>query len=305
MKTRYSSFARILASSALWILLAVSAIAFRPAEVQAASYKAIPSSGSVQKVGKYYFKMVDYDKICYATSKNGNYTNIGQANFGALTNGSDVIYIGKANDMQQLKRYTISSKKTTVLKKFTDTKAKSEYDDPDTYHLDMVYGNVAYLTRNSFTSWKYWEYAYNLKTGKWKKVLTGGHIQDASGKYVIIDHSYRTDVSPTKMSIYQINSSGSLKKVRLIGKYCSSASIVSGKIYYGIYNSSSPKKLTLYRCNANGSGAKKLGTFTAKEEYGMVMSYNYTAKSCYVMIDSKTYKYTYSTKKLSEISGNG
>ena len=61
------------------------------------------------------------------------------------------------------------------------------------------------------------------------------------------------------------------------------------------------EKVILYRCNPDGSGRKKLGTFTRSGQSGEVMVSKITSKYCYVYKDQRAYKYTYKTKKLKKV----
>jgi len=61
------------------------------------------------------------------------------------------------------------------------------------------------------------------------------------------------------------------------------------------------KKVTLYRSNLNGSGRRKIKTFSTSQQYGQVLIYNITSKSCEANKDGKVYRYTYATKKMKRI----
>ena len=298
---------KLFALPALLLLLAVSALALPAAADAATAYQEIPYDGSVKKIGSCYFKHdINYQNNNFYYSTSGsNFKLIGESD-SVLTNGTYVIFIKTVDKgsykQEQLVLFSTKTGKAKVLKTLPGTKDTGS-NEPDYFNLDLVCGNVVYLTRASFEKWGYWEYTYNLKTGKWAKALSNGHISGYSGKTAIINHDYRTDVSPCKISIYSFNSSGKMKKIKTLGKNCSGATITGKRIYYGVYTSG-VNKMKLYSCTLKGTGKKLLGTFEAGE-YGFVVAFDFSTSKCKVMIDDKTYDYTYSTKKLEEITEQG
>lgn len=256
----------------------------------AAAYVKLWSDYDVQAVknGKYYLKIDESTRTTLiATKKSGPYKETPMDFYGAFANGKQAYYVRE----NILYKYVFSSGKESKVKKLPASG----------YQVSAVYGSQIFLTRGSFEQWKYWTYSYNTKSKKLKKAVSGCAISSQNGKYVVAQNEYRTDVSPYRATVYKITSSG-LKKVRKLGENCHAETYVKGKLYYAEYPGNYMDKVILYRCNPDGSGRKKLGTFTTSAKYGEVMVSKFTAKYCYIYKESQTYKYTYKTKKLKKVS---
>lgn len=164
------------------------------------------------------------------------------------------------------------------------------------YDLNYMYGNNLYITRGSEEKWTYWTYIYNVVTKKYKLVASNCALSFSNGSYVVAGNEYRTDVSAFKTSLYKFTSTG-LKKIKVLSKHGFSGAFIKGKLYYTSSPSNAMRKVTLYRCNPNGSGKKALGTFANKKKYGQVIMSKITSKYCIYTDYNGWYKYTYKTKK--------
>lgn len=259
----------------------------------AAAYTKLWSDYDIQAVknGKYYLKIDESSrKTLIADKKSGPYKETPIDFYGAFANGKQAYYVRQ----NVLYKYEFSGGKETNVKKLSAS-------GDEGYHISAVYGPQIFLTKASFEQWKYWTYSYNTKSKKLKKVASDCGLSSQSGKYVVGQNEYRSDVSPYRVTVYKITSSG-LKKVKKLGENCRAEIYVNGKLYYTEYSDNYMKKAILYRSNPDGSGRKKLGTFTTSGKYGEVMVGKITAKYCYVYKEGQTYKYTYKTKKLKKIS---
>lgn len=246
-------------------------------------YEKIP-----EKHGEYYFKYLN-GKVYMSKKKSSDYKET-PLEYTSYLNGKQAYYISD----NVLYRYTFSNMKATKLKKMP---VKKDYY----FYLSGVYGNQIFITKSSFDEWTYWTYRYNTKTKELKNIKKNCNIVNRQGKYVVAENSYRSDVSPTPVTLYKITSSG-LKKIKKLTERGFNSVFVDGKLYYTEYTDVYMKKVTLYRCNSNGKGKKALGTFTSSSEYGQVLIQEITSKKCTVYImDEGLYEYTYSTKKLKKI----
>lgn len=248
------------------------------------------------KNGKYFIKIDESSrKTLIATRKSGPYKETPMNFYGAFANGKQAYYVRE----NVLYKYVFSGGKESKVKKLPVSGDQG-------YHISAVYGSQIFLTKSSFDQWKYWTYSYNTKSKKLKKAASDCAISSQNGKYVVAQNEYRSDVSPYRVTVYKITSSG-LKKVKKLGENCHAEIYVNGKLYYTEYpdkyiqSGNYMKKVILYRCNPDGSGRKKLGTFTTSSQYGEVMVTKVTAKYCHVYKGGQTYKYTYKTKKLKKI----
>ena len=246
-------------------------------------------SGNAIKNGDYYFKYdISTGKIFMSSQKNSGYkaTPLGYGSFG---NGIQAFYVKE----HVLYRYVYAEQQEEKIKKLS-------VSGDEEFSISAAYGNQVFLTKSSFDKWMYWTYSYNTKTGKLKKVVSNCYISGRYKKYVVAQNAYRTDVSPYPVTVYKITAAG-LKKVKKLSSYGRSETFVNGKLYYTAYEPGNIQKATLYRCNPNGTGRKKIAVFTSSAEYSEVLVSEITAKSCVVYSQSGKYRYTYATKKMKKI----
>ena len=255
--------------------------------VHAAGYREITYTNTTPvKVGSYYFKYSG--GFYFSTEKDYGYTSI--SNSKIATNGVKAVYVYD----YKLMSYDL---KTGTVKKLKKLPTGNRSYENDSWSVSVAKDNQVFLTRGSFEKWTYWTYIYNIKKITFKKVLNKCALSSRSGKYVVGTNEYQSDASAHSMTLYKIKS-GKLTKVKKLGKYCFTGVFIGKKLYYTVSNNSQMTKTTLYRCNANGSKKKKLGTFKAKTEYGQAIVQDITKDSCVVYLGDGSYVYTYSTKKL-------
>ena len=255
----------------------------------AAGYREITYSDTTPvKVGNYFFK---YDNdFYYSTEKDFGYTSLGYNKI--ATNGTKVVY---AEDNKLMSR-DLNTGAVKKLKKLP--KGKRNYEQ-DYWNVSVAKGDQIFLTRSSEEKWTYWTYVYNVKKKSLKKVMNKCSLVVRCGKYVVGANAFQTDVSAHQKTLYKIGS-GKLKKVRVLSKYCFTATYIGKKLYYTSSNNSSMRKTTLYRATVSGGKKKKLGAFTAKGEYGqaVISGDTITKTNCVVYFNGGSYLYTYKTKKL-------
>lgn len=244
------------------------------------------TGNSVFKSGKYYFKYDPYaGKILMSTKKDSGFRRT-PISFDACSNGNQAYYTRN----KVLYKYVYSTRKESKIKKLPASGDQG-------YSISTIYGSQIFLKKSSFDQWTEWTYCYNTKTGKLKMVMSKCSISDRCGKYVVGKNEFRSDVSPYKLTLYKITSSG-LKKVKTLSARGFGECFVDGKLYYTHYTDIKMKNAVLYRCKANGSGKKKIAEFKSSSEYSMVTVFNITSKKCSVYKDGKSYEYTFATKKL-------
>lgn len=242
--------------------------------------------GDSVKCGKYYFKVSPQDyKVYVAKSKNGTYKQTSIA-YNSYTNGKQIYYVSE----NRLCKYVISSGKETGIKKLSNKKDWS---------ISLVYGGKIYLSADNFDEWSVQTYVYKISSKKLSKAADV-NIRVRSGKYVLTQDEYRSDVSPYPVSLYRLTANG-MKKVKTLSKRCFGCRFLGDKVYYTDYAGEYMEKVTIYRCNKDGSGKKKLGSFQSDSEYGMVQVTEFNSKYCVIVKDEVTYQYTYKTKKLKKI----
>lgn len=211
-------------------------------------------------------------------------------------NGKQAYYLIWDNDekTQLLCRYVFRSGKETVA-------ASLPAVDESWWEIHAVYGGKVFLQEQSDYS-RDSVYAYDLKKDKLSKVKSGCSMGNAYGRYIIAESHWHGDTSAHPVTLYKITGS-KLKKVKQLTKYgCSSmsdyAKFIGEKIYYISFSEADmgiSQKITLYRCNANGSGKEKLGTFQNATISG---EDSITSTKCRIWIGGNEYEYSYASKKL-------
>lgn len=292
MKQNGRTFYKIFLA-ALLLLAPCLAIHHKSTKAQAAAeYKLIWEYSDYKepvKCGKYYFKSGSNGIIMISDQKDGVYAETPLTYF-SYTNGSYAYYVRE----NALYRYRYADKKETWLKRLKTS-------DDSTFYVSSVYGGKVFITRGSFDKWKHWTYQYNTKTKKLKLAKSNCAILSRYGKYVVSQDEYRTDVSPFPATLYKITANG-LSKIKTLTSYAHNGVFVKGKLYYTVYGKNKIHKATLYRCNPNGSGKKKIAVFTSKNKDNEVLISKITSTYCEVYKDSETYRYTYKNKKYKKIN---
>ena len=252
--------------------------------------------GKTVKAGSSYFKIRNGSVYYGASKKSVNTLILSNPGSNVFTNGKHLYWVDPAN--RTLKKKTISGGRVRYLRTLPKGDRKKVYDY---WRVSAVKGKNVYLTKASEEKWRKWTYTYNTNSGRLTKIAKKAEIKARSGKYVLVQHEYKTDVSAYKLSLYQLTSSG-MQKVKSLGKYCACEAFADGYAYYMKYTSSSMGSGTLYRCKLDGVCiAKKLGSFTA-DKWGQVIANNYKSKKCTIYRSEdgtmKTYTYVYKTGKL-------
>lgn len=220
-----------------------------------------------------------------------------------FSNGARTVYMESSsysNVLYVLDNATGSAKQLRTFKHGQD----------DSWYVTYAYKNIVFITHNQFDKWRSDTYAYNMKTKKLKKAKGTCHIVASNGgKYVVGENTYRTDVGPTKLTLYKVNGKGEMKKVKTLAKHGFGAAIVGKYIYFGSGNDRM-SKMKVYRCKLNGKSKKKLGGTWKGPKLpwggrGMVLPQSFTKTNCIVSFsgsETKNYLYTYKTKKLKRLS---
>lgn len=243
------------------------------------------------KSGKYYFKWKrtdDFDSPVYiSTKKNSGYKKTPIQRFTSYSNGNRAYYIRD----KVLYYYVYSSQKEHKAKKLPAT---------GEYRFSITYGNRLFITKESGDIWKCWTYSYNVKTRRLKLIKSNCELYSRTGKYALGTTEYRSDVSPSPLVLYKITSSG-LTKIKKLTSKAWGGSIIDDRVYYFSYSDFLMQNGTVYCCNLDGSGRKKLATITSPEKDEIIFVGNYTDTKCEVSTMKHTYEYTYSTKELRKI----
>ena len=207
----------------------------------------------------------------------------------------NVYYIsGDTLDVSEVAPHSMGSRDKVVSWKLKD----GEY-------LKIVngYGNKIYINHINELSGKSILYSVNVNNKKKTKEVSKCSITTAKGKYMYGDRAKATDSGAYPLYIWKI-AGNSVKKVKTIGKYTFGTTVVKNKVYYASYPSSSQKKMTVYRCNLDGSNRKKLFTLKGKGDFCQVLISEVNEKTitAYVSGDNPgQYVYTIKTGKLKKI----
>lgn len=258
-------------------------------------YVEIPAEKTV-KAGSSYFKTKKGSIYYGDTKRSVNKLVLSKPGSHVYTNGKHLYWVDSAN--RTLKKKTIASGRVRYLRTLPKGDRKQWFDY---WRVSAVKGKNVYLTRSSEEKWRKWTYTYNTSSGRLTKIAKKAEIKGRSGKFVLVQHEYKTDVSAYKLSLYQLTSSG-MQKIKSLGKYCACEGFADGYAYFMKYTNASMGSGSLYRCKLDGvSVAKKLGSFTA-DKWGQVIANNYKSNKCTIYRNEdgvmKTYTYVYKTGQL-------
>ena len=280
------------AAAAAFFALVLACVFALPAN---AAYVEVNLDGSAPvQVGNYYLRN-NNDTVQISKQKNSGYKKTPMAAWNLFTNGKDAYYVFSKNSKKSLYKYTFSSGSETAIKQ-----VKAKFD----WYVSAVYKGMVYLTKANYDKSKYWTYRLDPNTGTNTKLKGNCNILDRSGAYVVAQNELHTDVSPYKISLYKITSTG-LSKVKVVAKKTMGATFVGKKLYYAVYEDEGMQYASLYRCTKKGTKVKRLGQFGNGKS--VVMFAEFTAKDCLVSFYSgtaspKLYRYTYSTMNLTPVS---
>jgi len=276
---------------------------FMPEKTYAASpsYKVI--TDQPQKIGKYYYKYRSHNSdLLRSKKKNSGYKCVikqskkNSNTIPMVTNGKYVfaIIISYKDSRQTIVRYKSNGKKPKNIKKLP--KGSNKYESYD-WSIPAITGQNIMLTRSR--SGQSDTFKYNRKSKKLKKVLKNCGLIARSGKYVVGSNGTSQGTDPRRCTLYTLNKAGNLKKVKVIGEKIVSGPAFAGKKLY--YTIDSANRADLYRCERNGSGIEKLGTFWSNDEYQQIMISKFTSTNCEVTIYPDVYRYTYATRSMQKI----
>jgi len=279
------------------LFMAFAFLAVRPGiDAQAANrFVRVDYDGGITKAGGRYFEYKG-NRLYYGNSRSNINIWIANSVYDVYTDGKTLYYIAHPYGKRVLTSCSISAGTWTSLKELP--MGVRSYED-DSWNISTINGRNIYLTRSSFEKWRSWTYVYNTKTKKLRKIASKADIIARSGSYVYVQQDYTTDVRGYKISIFRLTSTG-MKKVKTLGRYCASLTVIKGKIYYAKYRSADMNSGALYRCSARGSGTVKLGSFAAKGKLAQVMVSDITTKKCKISFSDtgNSYTYTFKTKSL-------
>lgn len=166
--------------------------------------------------------------------------------------------------------------------------------------LINVYNNNAYVVHYSDLG-KSTLYSVNIKSKKKRKVVQDCYVFVAKGKYMYGNPYKVSDTGAYPVRIWEITKN-SVKQLKTIGKHIFGTTIVKDKVYYASYPNSKQKKMTVYRCNLDGTHRKKLFTLKGKEKYCQVLLGTVTKKTIKATVSGSGtvtwYEYNIKTGKL-------
>lgn len=125
--------------------------------------------------------------------------------------------------------------------------------------------NKAYVELTSDTG-KAILYSVNLKTSKKKIVSKNFVLRESTPPFFYAATVNTTDASSTPIYVWKFNGN-SFKRGNCLGKYIIPTKVLGKYVYYGKYNNSSQKKVTICRADLDGSHEKKLFVVTGKGDY--------------------------------------
>ncbi len=144
-------------------------------------------------------------------------------------------------------------------------------------------------------------YSVNIKSKKKRKVVQNCYAFAAKGKYLYGNPYKVSDTGAYPVQVWKI-SGNSIKKGKKIGKYIFGTTVVKNKLYYASYPNSKQKKMTVYRCNLDGTHRKELFTIKGKGKYCQVLLSKVTKKTITATVSgtgkAKQYEYNIKTRKL-------
>lgn len=254
-------------------------------------------NGTIAKCGRYYLKWSN-SNVYISDQKDGVY-ELTPITYGACANANKAYYIDHTG--KTLCEYSFAKRESKTLKTLCQA-------SQDLYlSVSGVCGNNVFVTCGGEETWRYDTYVYNTKKNKVIQTIEDCCIGCFNGNYAISSPAYHTDVSGSRLDLYKI-SNGGLKKVKKLCNYGFSYAKVGKKFYYTDYpdkysniDGYKMDRVVIYKCNANGSGRKRVATITGKGEYAQVIVQKFTNKYLEYWDGSGTYRYVYKTKKITKI----
>lgn len=282
----------------------------------AASFKAIhylitPSA----KVGKYYLKMKFDDEtidgrplyyVAYSLKKNGGYKTIHIHTGEAYSDGKKVWMFNldyEKAGRKSLYIFDLEDQSEEFVTIYAKPTKKGISDDDYFWSMTDANGKYLYFTRyynddsyndDSYNLEDVELYSFNIETHKLTLAKRNYTLLHKSGKYACaVKKEFivnEWDHGPAQLC--EFKKSGSLKKIRNLGKDVLMPAIVGNKLYYGLIDK---KSITVCRCNLNGTGLKKIKKIKYTGSYANI---DFSKNGFKLYADGVTYRYNYKTKKM-------
>lgn len=177
-------------------------------------------------------------------------------------------------------------------------KMDTEYES---LKIVTIYNDTVYVVLYHDTG-KSTLYSVNIKSKQKRKAVRNCYAFAAKGKYIYGNPCKVSDTGAYTVRIWKIKNN-SVKRVKTIGKNIFGTTAVKKKLYYASYPNKYQKKMTVYRCNLDGSHRKKLFTIKGKGKYCQVLMTDANKKTITAIVSGdnpKTYVYTIKSKTLKE-----
>ncbi len=261
------------------------------------------------KDGKYYIKLntdlaLD-ERVWISTDKNKGYKLTSITAFAFLGNGKQAYHLKSYRSNLYMCRYTYASGRDEAFIKLNGGRNKS-------WSINAAYGNMVYLCNYDRVKKRSVTYACNTRTKKLTKFKSNCAFRGPrKGKYVISDPRENREKDFDEYVLYKFSSSGA-KKVKTLSKYSRDIELAGNQFIFDEYNKKN-KKITIYKCNLNGSSKNAIVSLNAqnwKKMYELKV-YKILPKSCifkkeklmnYLNKPATYCEYNFAAKKMKAIS---
>ena len=278
----------------------------------------------IYRFGDYYIKY-EYSsggKIYISTGSSGKYKLLPFSEF--VTNGKTAYYLKNDNVYQ----YDLGTGSESKIVSFKNILKGYDNDiwDPTRAKVIYAYGQYVFVEIDYDLSFSD-VYSYNTKTGVIKKTKDVSIIE-TQGEYLATRTWNPTDVSFTDLTLYKIQSDGSLKKIKQLTSASYRETYINGRLYYidaidaynkyykyDIYYYGPMINIVIYSCNFDGSSIREEASFATSKPSGWADIGNITGKNCIInnnvyvedgrfieSLGDGIYSYDYSTKTFNFIS---
>ena len=126
--------------------------------------------------------------------------------------------------------------------------------------LSYAYKNYVYLTYTDWDNEKVATYVFNTKNNSLKKIANDIAIVEYYGYYVVTYSGYLESEAISDISLYKINSNGSLSKMKTIAESGFAASCIDNKLFYLSVSYNDGAVWTMCSCNYDGTGTQAHGS---------------------------------------------
>ncbi|MBQ9387404.1 MAG: leucine-rich repeat protein [Lachnospiraceae bacterium] len=126
--------------------------------------------------------------------------------------------------------------------------------------LSYAYKNYVYLTYTDWDNEKVATYVFNTKNNSLKKIANDIAIVEYYGYYVVTYSGYLESEAISDISLYKINSNGSLSKMKTIAESGFAASCIDNKLFYLSVSYNDGAVWTMCSCNYDGTDARFHGS---------------------------------------------